>query len=125
MVLVDTSIWIEGLRTNGRVDARARLDELLAADEAAWCDVIRLELWNGARGDAEKKALRYLDSLIPRLPIDERVWAEAVEVGQVARRSGLTVNVGDLIIFACARFYDVKIEHLDAHFTRLEKLPAH
>ena len=37
----------------------------LAAGTARWCTVVRLELWNGAGGDREKKVLREFERLNP------------------------------------------------------------
>ena len=55
VVLVDTSSWIEALRSSGRADVRERVRVLLLNGLAAWCDMVAVELWNGARGDYEKK----------------------------------------------------------------------
>lgn len=122
MVLLDTSMWIESLRTGGRVESRHRVDELLAADEAVWCDVVRLELWVGARGEREHRDLRYLESVIQCLEIDDRVWRESFELARHARARGLTVNVPDLIIAACGKRHGVPVESRDGHLERLAKL---
>ena len=55
VVLVDTSSWIEALRSSGSEDIRERLKDLLLNGMVAWCDMVAVELWNGARGDYEKK----------------------------------------------------------------------
>lgn len=47
--LVDTSAWIETLRANGDAAVRARVRELAVDDRAVLCDMVRVELWNGAR----------------------------------------------------------------------------
>jgi hypothetical protein len=39
-----------------------RVKALLAHDNAAWCDLTVVELWNGARGRTEKAALQALES---------------------------------------------------------------
>jgi predicted nucleic acid-binding protein len=95
---------------------------LLAAGEAAWCHMIRLELWNGARGTHEKRILREFDRFIACLPIDELVWNLSIELAQRARANGLSVPADDLIIVACARRHGVVVEHCDEHFRRLEEL---
>ena len=52
MKLIDTSSWIDALRRDGDPQIRARVVALMASGEAAWCDLVRLELWNGLRGAA-------------------------------------------------------------------------
>ena len=69
MKLIDTSSWIEQLRRDGDATVRVRVEELLSAGEAAWCPIVRLELWNGARGEAERQVLREMEADIPTLEI--------------------------------------------------------
>jgi predicted nucleic acid-binding protein len=118
-VLIDSSSWIEALRQNGKTDVRKRVQDLLAAGQAAWCDPVRLELWNGARGVQEKKVLGQLDQTLRSLPVDDRVWELAVDLAQKARDNGLTTPALDLIIVACARHHGVTLEHNDQHLTAL------
>ena len=50
LTLIDTSSWIEALRRSGRAEVRERVARLMSEGRAAWCDLVALELWNGARG---------------------------------------------------------------------------
>lgn len=61
IVLIDTSSWIEALRFNGRVDVRKKVKALMTEGRAAWCDMVAIELWNGAKGDYEKQKLLELE----------------------------------------------------------------
>ena len=70
MILVDSSSWIHMLRPNGDAAVRDRVTRALDAGEACWCPIIRLELWNGAGGDREKKVLRDFERLLPELAIE-------------------------------------------------------
>jgi len=119
MVMVDSSSWIESLRKTGRQEVRDRVAALLTAGEAAWCNIVRLELWNGARGVAEKKALKELEADVRNLPIDDEVWERSIDLAIRARAAGMSVPVGDLIIMACARRHDVGLEHCDDHMRLL------
>jgi predicted nucleic acid-binding protein len=83
-VLVDTSCWTHALRRKGDEAIRARVRELLAAEQAAWCDMIRLELWNGAASDWDKLLLKDLQVNIQNLPITDDVWQRAVFLAQRA-----------------------------------------
>jgi hypothetical protein len=56
---------------------RARVAALLQAGTAHWCPLVRLELWNGAGGDREKKVLREFERLVPELAITSAVWDDA------------------------------------------------
>ena len=121
MRLIDTSAWIHWLRQDGDVGIGDAVDHALRAGEAAWCGMVRLELWNGARGNAEQKALRQLEAVLPELGISAAVWEEAHACARRARLSGVTAPATDLVIFACARHYDLDLLHSDADFTRLEQ----
>lgn len=121
-VLIDSSSWIEALRTTGRADVRHRVHELMLRGEAAWCDMIRLELWNGARGEMEKAAIKKLDRTIINFAIDAAVWGRAMTLAVLAREKGLTVPAADLVIFAVAQRYAIKLEHNDRHLTALSLL---
>ncbi|HEV2294238.1 MAG TPA: PIN domain-containing protein [Tepidisphaeraceae bacterium] len=124
LVLVDSSAWVQSLRRKGDTDVRARVHELLVGDSAAWCDIVRVELWNGVRGDEEQQRLRDLDERLPRLPISDAVWELACHTARRARSSGVTVPSNDLVIFACAKTYGVRIEHVDKHYELLQNLPT-
>jgi predicted nucleic acid-binding protein len=122
MVLVDTSAWVHALREIGPQDVRDRLTTLIVSGQAAWCDMIRVELWIGARGNEEKRKLREFDADLPRLAIDQKVWDLACDFARSARRDGLTVPTSDLVIFACALRHGAGLEHDDQHLSRLAKL---
>jgi predicted nucleic acid-binding protein len=118
-VLVDTSSWVHFLRKDGDAAIRQRVIAALEAGTARWCAVIRLELWNGARGEREKKVLREFERLVPELPTTAEVWEQAFEIARVCRTAGVTVPATDILIFACAAFHGADIEHGDADFEHL------
>jgi predicted nucleic acid-binding protein len=84
--------------------------------------MIRLELWRGARAGAERRALKFLESRISNLAIDERVWEGAVRLMNSARDDGLTAPATDVLIVATALHHRVPVEHCDDHLERLLKL---
>lgn len=122
MILIDTSVWIVGLRERGNPELKRRVHELLTGNRACWMPMIRLELWNGARGDREKKALREFEQVLPELEVTPEVWEAASDLARRARGAGLTVPAADILIVACARHHGVEIESADAHFVELGKL---
>jgi predicted nucleic acid-binding protein len=122
MILVDSSSWIHMLRPNGDAQVRERVTRALEAGEACWCPIIRLELWNGAGGDRDKKVLRDFERLLPELAIDAAVWSDAFDLARRARSAAISVPATDILIAACARRHRVELEHADSDFARLEKI---
>jgi len=120
--LVDTSSWIEQLRRGGDAAVRARVEELLSTGEAAWCPIVRLELWNGARGKTERAVLREMEAELRSFAMGSPVWDGAVALASSARRKGITVPSTDLLVAACARHHGVAIEHCDDHFDLIASL---
>ena len=113
--LVDASSWIEFLR--GRTsEPSLRVKALLSQGRAAWCELTLVELWNGARGQAETSVLKALENEVHLCPIAEPSWARARELARRCRSKGLTIPATDIIIAACASVHDLELEHCDAHF---------
>lgn len=122
MILIDTSSWVEALRSSGRVDVRERVRKILIDGLATWCDMVAVELWNGARGDYEKKKLAELEKEIVCLPTSKGVWQLARNLAQECRKAGHTMPSADLVIGSCALTHGVEIEHCDEHFNLIMAL---
>ena len=122
MTLIDTSSWVDALRRDGDPEVKTRVAALLRAGTAAWCDIVRLELWNGLRGSAERKQMEELEADVVNLPTNDAVWARARLLTQRARAKEVTVPATDLLIAACAWEHGVALEHDDAHLTALAAL---
>ena len=119
MVLVDSSSWIHFLRPTGDPMVRARVESALVNGEACWCPLVRLELWNGAAGERDRKILRDFEAVLPELAIDDEVWSVAYELVRSARSAGVSVPASDILIAACARRHGVALETADTDFDRL------
>jgi predicted nucleic acid-binding protein len=91
----------------------------MEAGEAAWCPIIRLELWNGVGSDRDRRNLRALEDVLPELLFGDEVWRVARELADHCRKAGKTAPVQDVLIAACARCYGVEVLHDDAHFAWL------
>ncbi len=124
MKLVDTSSWVEQLRRGGDEAVRERVEALLTTGEAAWCPVVRLELWNAARGDRERKVLREMEQEITSLEIVPQVWDGAAALARLAREHGITIPATDILVAACARHHGVLVEHDDSHFELIDTLES-
>ncbi len=121
MTLVDTSAWIEFLRGTG-TPAALRVRELLDADEAAWCEMVVVELWNGASG-AHRPKLEALERAVHLASITAAVWTTARNLAASARSASLTIPSADLVIAARAKVHGLDIaHHQDHHFDALAKL---
>ena len=82
MKLIDSSSWIHALRKDGDPVVRSRVQQLLIEDEAAWCDIVRVELWRGVSKRKEINFLRELEKNISLLPITTEVWDLACTLAQ-------------------------------------------
>jgi predicted nucleic acid-binding protein len=119
LVLVDSSSWIHFLRPNGDPAVRARVENVLTSGQACWCPLVRLELWNGAAGDRDRKILREFEAVLLELPIDDEVWSTACALARRARANGVSAPASDILIAACARRHDVDLETSDSDFDLL------
>lgn len=119
MVLIDSSAWIHFLRPDGDADVGGRVRLALRAGLAAWCPLVRLELWNGAAGDREKAVLRDFERVLPDLPITTEVWEHAYGLARACRTAGVSVPATDLLIMACAHVHAADVIHADADFEQI------
>jgi len=115
MKLVDTSAWVEYLRSR-QSEVAAKVESLLLAGDAALCDMVMLELWNGARGQAEKRKLAELSAAVALLEINAEVWQWAHRLATRCRDKGNTIPAADILVAACAAYHEVEMEHKDSHF---------
>jgi predicted nucleic acid-binding protein len=123
VTLVDTSSWIEFLRGR-KSEAGLRVKDLVRTGQAAWCDLIAVELWNGVRPGEETKSLTELDDAATSFELDAAVWRLARKLAVSSRRSGITVPTTDIVIAACASHYRLEVEHSDGHFDKIMPIAA-
>lgn len=116
MVLVDSSVWIEGLRRSGSFDVKCAIEGLLEEYEAQWCSPVRLEVMGGAR-KGERRRLGSYFSIIPYCPTSETHWNAALSLAWRIRDQGMTVPWIVALIAAIAIEENVRLYTLDAHFT--------
>jgi predicted nucleic acid-binding protein len=118
MTLVDASSWIEFLRGRSS-EPSGRVKTLLARGHAAWCDLTLVELWNGAQGRVEKKALEALEAEVRLYSVNGQVWAKARLLARRGREMGITATSADIVIAACAAEHGLNLEHCDSHFDKI------
>lgn len=115
-ILVDTSAWIETLRRDGDPEVRALVRAATVEGRAVLCDLVLLELWNGAQGAAEQRFLRELAQDLEKVPTPPAVWETAQELARTCRSAGVSAPATDLLIAACAEHHDLALLHRDSHF---------
>ena len=115
MVLVDSSVWIEALRRDGRLDVKLALENLLDAYEAAWCGPVKLEVLGGVRA-RERKALEEQFCCIPYFPMADAAWDSAKNLAWRLRDKGCTAPWNDILIAALSVKADCRIYAVDKHF---------
>ena len=124
MTLIDTSMWIEALRVKGDPEARDRVAALLQSGEAAWCPIVRLELWSGVGDARERKVLIGFDDVVVNLPIADDAWNLATKLSSLGRSKGHTFPLPDLVVFACAQAHGADLLHRDKHFDQLNQFSS-
>jgi len=120
--LIDSSAWIEALRADGDPVMKSRVFELISEGGAVLCDMVLLELWNGARGTSEHRMLGSIKGELEVVPTTDAVWKLATELARKLRRKGVTVPASDVLIAACARHYSLELVHADGHYDQIAKI---
>lgn len=115
MVLVDSSVWIEGLRRKGSLEVKLGLEGLLDAYEAQLCSPVRLEVLGGA-GALERKRLGLYFSIIPYRACTNDDWERGVALAWRLRDEGLSVPWLDVLIAAIALQDGTRVYSIDRHF---------
>ena len=110
------------LRRTGDPAVRVRVETALSTGQACWCPMVQLELWNGARGQQERRVLRELARALPELRIDDEVWRTAHDLARRARVQGITVPATDVLVAACARRHGALLETADSDFELLASI---
>lgn len=123
MVLVDSSVWIEALRKEGRLDTKVALEALLEEYEAAWCGPVKLEVLGGARAK-ERQILEAQFSCIPYLPMNDAQWDSVKSLAWRLRDRGCTVPWNDIVIASLAAKTGSRVFAVDRHFEMMRDAGA-
>jgi hypothetical protein len=123
MVLVDSSVWIEALRRDGRVDVKVALESLLEEYEATFCGPVKLEVLGGAR-PREREQLEAHFSRIPYLPMNDVAWDAAKRLAWRLRDCGCVTPWNDVLIAALSRDAVCRVYAVDKHFEMMRAAGA-
>ena len=119
-VLVDSSIWIEGLRPRASARIQTLLKALIESNRIVVTDMVRLEVLSGARSVKEFGEFRADFEAVRCLVTTSKEWRRAEELGLVLGRRGLSVPPADTLIAAVAIEHDVPLWHADRDFERIK-----
>lgn len=119
MILVDTSVLIEFLRTKD-----PKLDRLFRTEPAAVCGVTRSEIIAGARSAKDRQRLltflgRFQQALSP-----ESCWDKIGDNLAALYARGITVPFSDAVIATLGIENDIEVWARDIHFPMMQKVLA-
>jgi predicted nucleic acid-binding protein len=106
MVIFDSSVLIDHLRTNCHAQRMAALDDLVR-----YSAVVLAELWRGATTQAEQALLHALERNYPIFPPTEKDWLESGRIlAKIQMERGYELRKlrdlhFDVLIALTARFY--------------------
>lgn len=115
MVLIDSSIWIEGFRKHGDLAVKVALENLLEKYEALWCGPVKLEVLGAARIQ-ERRELEFFFSCLPYRAMPDLIWEEAKRLSWQLRDHGFSIQWNDILIAAFAINWNVRVYSIDLHF---------
>ena len=84
--------------------------------------MIAVELWNGARGEKEKRALEELEEAVVSYPLNAMAWATAKDLARKCRQGSVTVPTVDVVAAGCAFRHGLEMKHRDAHFEEMKRV---
>jgi predicted nucleic acid-binding protein len=115
MVIVDSSIWIEAARREGRLECKVGLEGLVDAMEAMFCGPIKLEVLGGARAQDRARLSAYFDC-IPYREMTDAGWRFACECAWRLRDKGESIPWNDILIGSLALTWKCRVYAADRHF---------
>jgi len=115
-VLLDSSAWIISFQKNTSTPLKDRIKKYISTNEVVISEVIILELLQGCRDSYEKDSLQQSLESLAILPLEQKVWKRAYELGFNLRRKGVTIPTIDVLIAALAIENKCCLFHKDRHF---------
>lgn len=119
-VLVDTSAWVDFFRS-----PRSSIGELVSAllrnNQACYTGLIAVELYRGAKGQAELDSLDELFRTIQYLPAPDSLYRTAGQLCYRLARKGIAAATVDVVIAAVALEHHCSLLSLDQHFKEIRR----
>lgn len=117
-VLIDTSAWIDFLRSDSG-SVGDIVTDLIRLDNAYLTGPIIAELLHGVRGKKEAYQLNFLFTTIPYLEINQEDWNMTGNTLHKLRGKGRSIPLTDVLIASIAIRNNMAILTLDKHFQHL------
>ena len=118
MVIADSSVWIEYLRSK-ESSVQAVLRHLLERDEVVMTGVVLTEVLGGVRSDREYRLLAGLMSELPYVEATKETWMRCGNIARQLRAHGVTVHVADILLATLAIEGGYEIYTRDSDFNRI------
>lgn len=116
VALIESSAWVEFLRATGSVP-HMRVRELVRAERFAYCEPVRMEVLNGAKGAAHARKLVTMFARGFAVSTVSTDWEDAAVIYRVCRTNGETVRKPmDCLIAAIAIRKELPVLHADRDF---------
>ncbi len=119
MIFVDTSVWVEALRSRESATA-LHLVDLLDSGEVALSAPVRVEILVGA-SSPDSVRLRRVLSALPLFFPTEQTWVRIDDWLERASAAGERFGFADLLIAAIAADQNSPIWSLGADFARMSR----
>jgi predicted nucleic acid-binding protein len=120
VIFIDTSVWVEALRSR-ESPAALHVVELLDSGEAALSAPVRIEILAGA-SNRDVLQLRRVLSALPLFFPTEETWVRIDDWLERARAAGERFGFADLLIAAIAADQRAPIWSLDGDFMRMARI---
>jgi len=120
-ILIDTSAWIESFKKSGNSKLQQLVIKALDSSPVATTNIIILELLQGCHDKKEFDEMKMRLESLEVLPVSEKVWDIAYNMGYILKKNGVTVPTVDVIIASIAKVYCCTLIHHDKHFRLITK----
>lgn len=121
MVFLDSSVWVESLRRNGRLDIKVAVEGLLEAYEAQWSAPVRLKVLGAARSE-ERSRLELHFSAIPYRPCSEQDWDRGIALAGKLHDKGIAAPWLDVLTASLALHDGVRLFAIAEHFKKISDI---
>jgi predicted nucleic acid-binding protein len=120
MILVDTSVIIDYLRTGD-----AKIDRLFRTLPVSVCGISRAELLHGVRSPADRKRLITILATFIHLTIPDTTWDAVGDSPCILRSKGVSIPFPDAVIATIAISNNIELWTRDTHFGLVQSaIPA-
>jgi predicted nucleic acid-binding protein len=117
MILVDTSVVIDFLRTSD-----PKLSTLCIAHNAAVCGITRAEVLQGSRTAADRATLLAALNSFAQVATPDSLWDQVGDHGATLRRGGVTVPFADIVIATVAIANNLELWTHDGQFLHIQRM---